>query len=303
MGKFNAIPNFELVDSSLTPSQPGTYEFNATVTNTGDSATTGTVPIHWAELYHGLELDEGVGVLDESIIDFDLNGDEDMIDTFDVTWVHNESRPWDATIDDVHVYALSDHSESHNVNRSYYIDGEPKLFQLGSESHILQRAHNDAAWFAFGASIQQHPSPNFELAVELDASATDFKINGESVETEFSRVEYFIPEDGTPYYASIYIIPKVASEISSGEEVTVSCTLIPHENRTAFMYLIVNWSPDSVRRIIWAPVEDEHTYEAYTTRVTTTTTTTDGTSGLTGLILLLSLVSILMIRKEKRKVT
>lgn len=300
MGKTNAVPNFELIDSSLTSSQPGTYEFSVTVTNTGDSATTGTVPIHWAELYYGLELNDGEGILDESIVDYDLNGDGDKIDTFDVSWVHNETRPWDATIDDVHVYALSDHSESWNVNRSYYIEGEPKIFQLGTESHILQRAHNDGAWFAFGAFIQKHPSPNFEIAVELDASATDFKINGETVDLDFSRVEYLIPEDGNPYYASVYIIPNVASEISSGEEISVSCTLIPHDNVTALTYLIVNWSPDSTRRILWAPVEEVKSYEAYTTRVTTTT---DGTSGLMGITLLLALVSILVLRKEKRKAT
>ncbi len=48
------MPNFELINSSITRSQSGTYEFDMTVKNSGDLVTTGTVPIHWAELYYEL---------------------------------------------------------------------------------------------------------------------------------------------------------------------------------------------------------------------------------------------------------
>ncbi|MFX0124625.1 MAG: hypothetical protein ACFFAE_13415 [Candidatus Hodarchaeota archaeon] len=285
-------PYFELEDYSLTLSKPGIYEFNIKVKNTGDPTSTGTVPIHWAELYYELRFDDGIGSLKENDANYDINGDGDKDDTFDVAW-NDSIRPWDATVDGNYVYALCDHSERWNLNRSYYINDKPKLFQLGSKSHILQRATNEYAWFALGASIKQHPSPNLELVIELNISATDFKVNGKSVKVDHSSVELFKPSDGTPYYASAFIIPNEASEIKAGEDVTVSCTLTSHEEKTVMMFLIVNWSIDGIRRYIWVPINgDKHTYEAYTS--------TDGiTAGSTGFTLLLAFTSILMLRRKK----
>ncbi len=109
-------------------------------------------------------------------------------------------------------------------------------------------------------------------------------------------MEVFKPSAGTPYYLSTFVIPNEVSEISSEEEVRVTCTLPPHENKTALVYLLVNWSPDSIIRYRWIPIEEDYTFEAYKTK-----STSDITSGLTGLTFLVSLVTILLVKKGKRK--
>lgn len=303
-------PYFLPIDSAITSVGTGIYHLETTTKNVGAPATTGTVPTHWAPLYYGLQLTNGAGTLEENDADYDINGDGDKDDTFDVSW-NNSIRPWDATIDGNYVYALSDHTqEVGNINRSYFIGGKPKIFTLGTESHILQRAWNDMAWFAFGASIQQHPSPNLELAFNLNTSATDFKINGNPVDVNHASVEEERNPDGIINNLTAFIMPNVVSEIKTGEEVTISCTLTPQESQTDLWYFVVNWSPDGIRRIMWALVDaEEFTFVAApptttttTTTTATTTTTTIGTPGFSFMVTVLIMIPLLFYKRRNKSI-
>jgi hypothetical protein len=150
----NNEPDLTLIDSILVDDQPGTgvVHFNATIRNSSSApATTGTVPISWEKVRLGVPLSGGIGVINETTTDLDLNGDGDKIDTLSVTWVHNETRPWDANINGEYVYALRDDS-----HQSYYINGNPKLFQLGTRSHFLYEGNDQWADFRLDALILHH---------------------------------------------------------------------------------------------------------------------------------------------------
>ncbi|MHA1969548.1 MAG: hypothetical protein ACW964_17340, partial [Candidatus Hodarchaeales archaeon] len=84
----NNEPDLTLIDSILVDDQPGTgvVHFNATIRNSSSApATTGTVPISWEKVRLGVPLSGGIGVINETTTDLDLNGDGDKIDTLSVT--------------------------------------------------------------------------------------------------------------------------------------------------------------------------------------------------------------------------
>jgi len=135
-------PDLGFLSHSFNTSKQGVYELATSIKNTRDPAIKGEVPISWDKCTYELQLSEGAGTLSESVADFDLNGDGDIADTFAVAW-NNTIRPWDAVIDGVYIYALADHSENRGFNRTYYINGEPKIFQLGNKKHTLYFAEND----------------------------------------------------------------------------------------------------------------------------------------------------------------
>lgn len=260
-----SLPEFILLDSSLSSSKPGVYQFIATIQNIGGSATVGIVPISWEKIIYDITLDNGIGTLVESNVDLDLNGDGDTLDTFDVSWFHNDTRNWDAIINDgvqdIHAYSLWEGPpENRKMLRTYYINGEPKLIKLGSETHTLIFADKDSACFGLGdAAIRCHPSPNFELIFEHEGSyskisATDFEINELSVEVNQTHEGVYHPyfsED--PWIDKVYMVPNYASEITLGEKVTFSCTFIAHESIISDIFLIMNWSPDGNIRYIYQP--------------------------------------------------
>jgi hypothetical protein len=249
----------------------GMYEFNVTVQHTGSTpATAASVPITWENVYYRLPLTNGIGVLDESIVDYDLNGDGDKIDTFDVMWDNDPIRQWDVNITDgttdIHAYAITETSGTFPIIRNYTLNGESKLFTLGSETHFLYSADNTAATFGLGgAYLYNHPGPNFELALySSEVNAIDFKINGDPVEVDFSTTVKHIDDtlENVPNNAPVYVVPPDAFTISPGEQVTFSCTIIAHEATTFDFGLLINWSPDGVHRYIWVPTWDIRTLEA-----------------------------------------
>jgi parallel beta-helix repeat protein len=257
----NALSNepdfYELIDYTLTPLVTG-YQFDATIKNNGDPATTGLVPISWESFGYTLELTNGVGTLFESALPLDLNGDGDQLDSFEVIWAPNDTRPCDAIVDGMYVYAIADHSENRRYNRSYYLDGKSKLFQIGNETHVLYDADMDSAYFGFGdAEIKLHPSPNLEFVWYADITASDFKINGISVQANhtWKGLEKFPNEE--IYNYTVYVIPNQASEIVTGEELTFSCNLIPQEAISPSVAVLMNWSPDSITRYTWIPFGHE----------------------------------------------
>ncbi|MFX0204781.1 MAG: hypothetical protein ACFFDT_02260 [Candidatus Hodarchaeota archaeon] len=250
----------------------GMYEFSVTIDHTGSTpATAGSVPIAWENVYYRLPLTNGVGILDESIVDYDLNGDGDKIDTFDVTWDNDPIRQWDAIINDgttdIDAYAITETPGGVFPRiRNYTLHGESKLFTLGSETHFLYEANNDWATFGLGgAYIYNHPGPNFELALySSEVNAIDFKINGDPVEVDFSTTVKHIDDTlvNVPNNAPVYVVPPDTFAISPGEQVTFSCTIIAHEATTFDLGLLINWSPDGVQRYIWVPAWDIRTLEA-----------------------------------------
>ncbi|MFX1285698.1 MAG: hypothetical protein ACFFB5_18805 [Promethearchaeota archaeon] len=243
--------DFSLIDSSLREDQQGIYRFTATVQNTGDPATTGTVPIPWEKHAYGLSLDNGMGSLDEGIADYDINGDGDKDDTFSVEW-NNTIRPWDAEIDGVYVYAFCDHSVNRGFNRTYSIDGETKLFQIGSKTHSLYYACNDDAYFGFDAFVLNHPSPNFEFLVVSNVSVMDIEINGEEVEVDYTSILVEVGVDGILRVYTGLIIPNQAA-IETDEQIEFSCTIIAHDTKTCDVFLLTNWSPNNNNRYRWIP--------------------------------------------------
>ncbi|MFX0207658.1 MAG: hypothetical protein ACFFDT_16845, partial [Candidatus Hodarchaeota archaeon] len=218
----------------------------------GDPATTGHVPISWEEYMYTMPLTNGIGTLDENVADYDINGDGDEDDTFTVEW-NNTIRPWDAEIDGTYVYALADHSVDRGFNRSYYIDGNSKLFQLGNKMHTLYNADNDVVSFGLGdAIILNHPSPNLELVVYSDVSFTDVKINGENVEVNHSVTGVEVFTDGIERNYSLCVVPTQAA-IGTDEQIEFSCSIIARETKTCEVALLTNWSPDGIIRYRWVP--------------------------------------------------
>ncbi|MFX0172306.1 MAG: hypothetical protein ACFE9L_10325 [Candidatus Hodarchaeota archaeon] len=263
--------DFSTLDYTVDTTIQGIYEFSVTVEHSGsDPATTASVPIAWENVYYRLPLTNGVGILDESIVDYDLNGDGDKIDKFDVTWDNDPVRQWDVNITDgttdIHAYAIMETSGTFPIIRNYTFNGESKLFTLGSETHFLYNADNDAATFGLGgAYIYNHPGPNFELALySSEVNAIDFKINGDPVEVDFSATVKHIDDTlvNVPNNAPVYVVPPDAFAISPVEQVTFSCTIIAHEVTTFDLGLLINWSPDGVHRYIWVPAWEIRTLEA-----------------------------------------
>ncbi|MFX1247584.1 MAG: hypothetical protein ACFFBQ_09395 [Promethearchaeota archaeon] len=251
-------PYFVSSDYSFTSVNSGMKQFEATVENIGVSTTSGYMVLDWGELVYELPLSGGSGTLDENIVNLDLNGDTDQTDTFSVTWFQNSTRSWDAVVDGVHAYAIFEGPpDDIRRNETYYLEnGQPKLFQLGSETHSLARADNDHAIFALKVpNLVTHPSPNFALYFDTDSlNAHAFKVNGTSIETNHTWIgDEFYPWSERWTY-SYYLLPLNQLTINTGDIVTFSCTLTAQKDVTCNLVLLTSWSPDGNRRYLWKPV-------------------------------------------------
>lgn len=253
--------DFSLLDYSLTTSQPGVMQVTVTIQNNGDiPATSGLVPISWEDSFFEILLTGGVGLLDENVVGFDLNGNGNTLDTFSVTWFYNETRQWDAIINDgfydIHAYSIFEGPVGNpGIIRTYYINEQAKLFQLGNLTHSLYMADNDRAWFGLGnVSIMNHPGPCFELFVNSRINITDFEINGEVASVDYTRtlVDYIM---SGPWTTTVYIISIPAPGVWPGGQVCFSCTLTSDSSMTSDIFLFMNWSPDGKTRKIWLPFE------------------------------------------------
>ncbi|MFX0182006.1 MAG: hypothetical protein ACFE95_02895 [Candidatus Hodarchaeota archaeon] len=302
-------PYFIPEDTSLTQVDSGAKQLTTTVKNIGTPAITdGKVPVIWEKLYYEFSLDNGEGTLDESITDYDINGDGDKDDTFDVSHEPSGNRPLDAIVGGVHVHSILDQPQSPWYNFTFFIEGTSKLFDLGSETHALYMADNEIAGFGLGAVLRNHPSPSFRLAYESqNIDASNFKINGETVEVDHEEtfeIDVYYEENRRNF--TVCIVPDQASEISSNEIVTFSCTFTAHETVTSEIVLRMDWSPDSNIRyrsgaLFWQP-DVEFKVPTSTTTTTTTTRQTAKTPGFTVLTVLVLLVPLLtQLRRRKGK--
>ena len=257
-------PDFvKIGDYSLEIRENNEVTFNITVQNNGEPATTGFVPIMWETIYYEIPLTNGEGILEESEINCDLNDDNDKLDSFNVTWNPTSGRQYDAMINDgtndIQAYALCEGPPTDPwSNRTYYINDEPKIFQLGTENHVLYILDNNNDYAMFGlcdAVLRKYPSPNFQL--DLASSkivADDFYINGKAVDTNYTFSTLVHEEWRSDYWveARNYLIP--ASEIGLNDIITFSCTLTAYKNVTIEIShgLGINWSPDGNIRYRWA---------------------------------------------------
>ena len=317
MAQGNDKPDFTFTNRTITDIQPGSgvIQLNATIQNTGNaSATKGTVPISWEEFMVHIPLVGGVGTLNETEINRDCNGDGDQIDTFPITWEHNATRFQDATVDGKYVYGLWEGNPLSNLSenyRTYYINEKSKLFQLGTKTHALYYAADDYASFGLDSIIYHHPSPNLiffvegiDLNVAKTLNASDFRINGESVEvnyTHFQIVNYILTY-GMPLWDDIfYIIPNQATEIDLEEKLNFSCTIKVNETIAVWFSLQVNWSPDGNRRDSWyTSFQDFPVSYLINKTMTTSTTSTTSTPGFS-ILTTLPLLFIIMVFIQKRR--
>ncbi|MFX0183596.1 MAG: Heimdall-CTERM domain-containing surface protein [Candidatus Hodarchaeota archaeon] len=286
-------PNIGFISDSFNTTKQGAYEFGTSIKNTGDPATEGEVPISWEKYQYEMQLSDGMGTLSESVSDYDLNGDGDKEDTFDVVW-NDTIRPWDAIINGAYVYAIADHPENRRFNRTYYINGEPKLFQLGNKRHTLYFANNNGAFFGFDAVIVKHPSPNFELVIYSNVSISDYKIDGTSVNADYT---YKGVEEATDGSKRSYIAVVVeTSEIDTDETQEFSCKITAHQTITCQLAIIMNWSPDGSTRYSWITLDKQVSVEKFIT--TPDENGIPGFSFLTSLLILLPLSAIIYRRKR-----
>lgn len=256
-------PEIIVVDIYLSPYQKGAYFYYVTLQNNGTGPiTSGEEPHAWEQIYYELPLVAGIGTLEEGLINLDLNGDADKSDQFTVTWFHNASRQWDATIGSVHAYSFWEGSATAPWHKqSYYLNGKPKLFQLGTENHSLYFANETLARFGLGnAQILSHPSPNFELEVDSGTQAVSFQFDfGDYVPIHHTQTRERIM-GGRSVNTTVYIIPGFG--LDSGAQTTLSCYLLMNETKSISETLSMNWSPDGNNKKTWQLDEQEITAEA-----------------------------------------
>ncbi len=320
------LPFLWTLDYSYTPGETGELSFNATLINYGLPVTAGTVQTSQEDLFYDMKIPLGVGTLDESEVGIDLNGDGDQTDTFDVKWAGSTTRKWDVNITDgiteIHAYAIQEPGYLAWYIRNYTINGQSKVFQLGSENHSLYFADlygefNGEETVLFGLGnvvVFTHPSPCFQLIVYStgddslnDLTVEDFKINGKTAELNYSKSMRDNME-------KFYIVSSPGLEIATGEQATFSCTIKAASNTSFTLELWVNWSPDGIQRYMWPNFlgnfpdlnitwpSQEDTSTPTTTTATTSSSTTSGTPGFTFLAaVVLVLVKPIVFTRRRRK--
>ncbi len=315
----NNKPDFRLLDLTITPNpdQIGIEALNGSIQNNGSvPATTGIVPLTVEKVIHFLELSNGIGTLAESVVDLDLNGNGNKTDKFEVRWSSTATRFLDATIDGVHVYSFCEGTpENPWSSLTYFIDGEPKFFQLGNKKHNLYFAREDLAVFGLDTYLLYSPSPAIIVVIgtQLGETSTiehittaDFKINGKSVEVNCTFNITYIWD--TSWVEQLHFIPNQAFEIGAGEEVNISCNFMADQTITIDVYIAVAWSPDGYNRSYWEFSDLEDGIWAHQIVVSQSTTTTStittrnevpGFSLITTLALMLPMVFLVQKRKNK----
>lgn len=249
--------DFSISDYSLSLVRPGEYHISARIQNDGDSlANSGLIPISWEDILYELQLYDGVGILDETIIGSDLNGNGNLSDSFRVEWCDDDDRNWDVIINngshEIHVYSISEGpvGDPDRV-RTYYINGEPKIFKLGNQTHTLYNANNDYAFFGLNQVIlKNHPGPCFEIISNPNVTISELEINGESISIEYNHtLDYNLMWKQKASRA--YIIPIPESGLLPGEEIILSGTLNSNSPLTSDIRLLLNWSLyGSVRHLL-----------------------------------------------------
>jgi hypothetical protein len=273
-------PDFEQTSFHFNVIRNGVGKVEATIRNNGSApATTGAVPSTWEKIYFIMDLSNGEGILNESFVDHDLDGDGDKTDIYEVRWSPTTNRSMDATVDGIHVYSAYEDDGSF----SWSIDGKSKFFQLGDKLHAMVYAAEDEAEFLLDVVQRYLPSPTiywhlstWDFSTIEHVNVTDFTINGEAVEVNFTQDTKQI-SDGSGADERWHVIPNQAFEIGVGETVDLSCIITADRIVTIDLWIIVGWSPDGIIRYVRTFMWEGITAITIEVNENTTTTTTSAT--------------------------
>ncbi|UCE12935.1 MAG: hypothetical protein JSV04_12175 [Candidatus Heimdallarchaeota archaeon] len=306
-------PAFSVVDYSFSKTPAGVSRLNATIQNDGEEASAKIATAFIEKMYFEMELENGAGSLNESYVGLDLNGDEDINDKFPINWrqpAENYTRRWDAVIAGRNVFGLYEGPlDDPGGVKSYYFEGEEKLFRLDNESslyHFLYMASNNFAAFGFDTrEVLKVPSPFFVLYFSMaEVTADNFRINEETVKANFTTRVQEVWSNGTRGNSTLYFVTNEMG-IDAAEEVNFLCEFVSKENTTSTVFLNMEWSPDGNARYRWNFFSEKLVLKAGTVTSTTTTTTTTTTEegGAPGFLLIpvLSVMTILLVFKKLRK--
>ncbi|MDI6690977.1 MAG: hypothetical protein QME50_03800 [Candidatus Bathyarchaeota archaeon] len=254
------VPLFKLLNKEVEGFEGG---LNVTLTfyNYGYNAMTGNVWLPWEKVFCSVSFngEPPTGILNESLLTFDVNGDGDLIDSFTVQFIDNET----VAIDGVTAKALMAPEERvYYDSIGLYDIMEMNSFQLGLKNHTLYRVNYRTdigvgyAGFGLDSFFRYHPSPNMLFIIEnvgtsinsaSRAQITDVEINGIPSLLDFNWTSPW-PDpviEGQWYVDSAYVYP--TGFISSNSTFTVHLS-IKGEVGTYLLITIINWSPDSIHR-------------------------------------------------------
>mgnify|MGYP000026362376 CR=1 FL=1 len=257
------VPKFKFLDKNITY-----FECGANVTlkfrNYGASANAGSVWMVWDKLYHNLELagSPPSGNLSESLLTFDINGDGDKSDIFQVVYINNET----AQVDGIVAKAIINTDKRrvyYNGLEAFYDIMEKANFTLGNKTHALYRTEYFTQYnFGFAgigldSFFRYHPSPNILIAIEQPAMTINntstarivkVKVNGTLSEPDFNWVSPWVGETAGEWQwwiDNIYVYP--LGPVESNGTFTVNA-VINGEPGSYMLVATLNWSPDSESR-------------------------------------------------------
>jgi len=254
------VPLFKVLSKEVEGFEGG---LNVTLTfyNYGCNATTGNVWLPWDRVFCSVSFngEPPTGILNESLLTFDVNGDGDSTDSFTVQFIDNET----VAIDGVTAKALmAPEGRVYYDSVGLYDVMEMNSFQLGLKNHTLYRVNYrtdigaGAAGFGLDSFFRYHPGPNMLFIIEdvgasinstSRAQITDVEINGIPSLLDFNWTGSW-PDpviEGQWYVDSAYVYP--TGFIGSNTTFTVHLS-IKGEVGTYLLMTIINWSPDSIHR-------------------------------------------------------
>jgi hypothetical protein len=267
------VPLFSLVGGGVQKVDGG---LNAALTfqNYGFNASSGSVWIPWEKLYYGMMLHGSppTGSINETLLAFDVNGDGDTLDAFQVRYVDNKTVEVDGVLASVMLP-----SENRIVYDSVgrYDVFEMNSFTLGAKNHTVYSIYYDSerqeAYVGFGleSSFRYHPSANIELIVENvgnsinatpNAEIVSLKLNGNSMLPDFTMDTLSFDESSGVWTADkAYIFP--IGFLQTNETFTVELS-IQGEPGSYAAYAIINWAPNETCRYRYIVYDACETYFA-----------------------------------------
>jgi len=245
-------PIFELLSMHSTPQVAG-IDMEFTFNNTGYPATTGTVWVPWEKVSYDTPLvdDPPSGNINETLLELDVNGDDDKLDVFTVRYVNDIQAEVDSEI--ANAMRIPEQTFEYPWGRLDVM--EKNSFTIGAKTHALYAVRNTYAGFALDNFFHDHPSPNIEIVISQmvtsprnasTAEVTSLKLNGDRVSYEFNWTNHeFNAETGQWRADNAYVYP--LGFIDTNEVFTVELS-IRGEPSSYKLYVILNWASDTLHR-------------------------------------------------------
>jgi len=252
------VPLFKLLGKETAEFEGG-VNITMTFSNYGFNATEGVVWLPWEKVYCNVPL-EGMpptGNLSENLLTFDVNGDGDTSDVFQVAFVDNET----VTVDGVTAKAMRSPDKTYYDSTGFYDVSEKNSFALGLKNHTLYRTayfsdmNFGYAGFGLDSFFRYHPSPNMMFIMEqkgtsingtVKAQITSVEINGTLASPEFNWTTPWLSEsnEGEWFTDDIYVYS--LGYIQSNATFTVKLT-VKGEPGSYILVTILNWGDDNYR--------------------------------------------------------